>query len=542
MLAVGRIAAVGAGEFQARTLIKGVKDALAATNSPANQFKVTRTFSDKLARQVSEAAAPMFYPAQFNLPELTALIGFPIEQPFIAGLPQGTTRHLFANDDIARTGRILGHSNYPGHERPIAQDYKLATTHTFIGGGTSSGKSTLMANSFAQDVANGFGGIVIDAANSESDETLFHRAMQRIPPHRIEDVIVLDVYRDRLSPVGFNILDQGDPRVVADQIAELFGHLFDNDKGIWTRELLLHGLYTLAEYPGSTFTDLMPLIQPTNDDDALWAEQTIRNVKDRELVEFWKRWNAFTDKERHTAIQPLLNRIWQLTSRPETRDIITQTTSSFQMTDVLRDNKILLVNLSGLPKQTSELVGTLIINALWNAAQQQTPAKPNFLYLDEFQVITKLPIGLDDMLARARKHKLGVTLATQYVDKLPSEIQAAIVNNARSRIIFQSSAKEARIWTPEFGAQFVDTYDFINIRKYEAIAQLATSAGTGVPVTLKALAPIPPTGTADRVKQASHHRYGRSLQDIEQQVKKRRQPLHKPRGQRRPIGITKLED
>lgn len=536
--AVGRIAATANTFKRAEHIVLSVERSLAATRSSSNRITRRRVRASTFPHKVNTSATPLLFPAQFALSELAAVVAWPIGQPFVAGLASGATRHLHATEDIPRIGRVLGHSNYPGAERPIALDYDHAVLHLFCGGSTGQGKSTLMANSFAQDVANGYGGIVIDASNSDSNESLFTRALNYVPHDRLDDVIVLDVDRSRYSPVGFNILDQGNPRIVVDQITDLFSHLYQDTKGVWTRELLFHGLYTLSERPGCAFTDLSTLVAPRTPDEIAWADQVKRGVKDGELKLFWQRWENFTQSDRDRYSQPLLNRAWQLIARPESRNIIGQSVSSFQMRDVLATNKILLVSLRGLPADTSSLLGTLIVNSLWTAAQTLTPDKPNFLYLDEFQLMTRLPMGLDDMLARARKHKLGVTLGTQYLEDLPGELKNAVINNARSRVIFQSSAKEARTWQNEFGKHYVDESDFMRIPKYEAIAQIATASGTATPVTLKALAPLPATGMAAQAVELSSAKYGRPIADVEAQMIARRTAEPTKPSKRPNIGIT----
>jgi hypothetical protein len=540
MLAVGRVVAASEDEKRARELVIRVESALAGGNSAVNYFRRSST-SRRISDDANDAATPLLFPAQFNLKELAAVLAWPIGQPFVAGLPQGSTRHLYATEDIPTEGRIIGDSNYPGHERPIALDYEHATQHLYIGGKTSTGKSTLMANAFAQDVNAGYGAIVIDASNSESNETMFERALSLIPEHRMDDVIIMNVSDDQMRPVGFNVLDQGNPRIVADQIKDLFSNLYQDTAGVWTKQLLFHGLYTLAERPGMTLADLMPLLNRQSKEEVAWADELTRSVKDSELRNFWQRWENFNQSERDRYTQPLLNRIWQLVSRPEARYIVGQSHSSFKMRDVLAENKILLISLSGLPADTSSILGTLLVNAVWTAAQAMKPDKANFLYLDEFQVMTRLPMGLDDMLNRARKHGLGVVLGTQYLEDVQPELKNAVINNARSRVIFQSSSKESRMWRDEFGRSLLEENDFMRIRKYEAVAQLATSSGLTTPVTLKARPPMKPTGLASKIKAQSRARYGRPIAEIEASMVERRQGQVKPNAKKLNIGIREWD-
>lgn len=535
LLGIGRIAARAENDARARELIYRVESALAGANSQANYFKGKN--GKAVASEANDAASVMLFPNQFTLSELAAVIAWPIGQPFVAGLPQGTTRHVYATDDISTVGRILGDSNYPGHERPVALTYDYAVQHSLYAGKTGTGKTVLMANSFAQDVAAGYGSIVIDASNSESNETMFQRALRVIPRDRIEDVVILNVQADRMNPVGFNVLEQGNPRVVADQITELFAHLYSDTSGVWVKRLLMFGIYTLAERPGLTLADLVPLLSRKTPSDAAWADDLIESVKDRDIRDFWTEWEHFSPTDRDRYTQPLVNRIWQLVSRPEVRDIIGQSHSSFQISDLLRDNKILLVNLAGLPPETSSILGTLLVNAIWTAAQTMKPDKPNFLYLDEFQVMTaKLPFGLDDMLNRSRKHNLGVVMATQYLENVDQQVRNAAINSARTKVIFQTSAKEARVWQGDFG-RTLDENDFMRIRQYEAVAQIATSSGITTPVTISTRPPMPSTGTIHAVRQHSAKTYGRPIADVEAERYTRRSAAQESKGPRPKIGV-----
>lgn len=533
MLSIGRVGAVAETNPRAAHLVDRVTKAFSAFSTAATYLKSDRR--KLVVDNINEARTPHWLPAQFSLSELSALISWPIGQPFVAGLPRGASRHLFAGEDIPRTGRLLGYSNFPGHERPIALPYHRAVEHFYVGGAIGGGKSTLMANSFAQDVANGYGGIVIDASNSESHESLFYRALNYIPKDRVDDVIVIDVMKDRDKPVGFNVLDQGNPRVVVDQVTELISHLYNDTSGVWVRQLLFHGLYTLSDAGNYALTDLPALLSPKTPDEVVWADEMTRANKNPELKAFWTRWENMPRAEREKATSPLLNRIWQITARSEIANIVGQTNSAFKWSDVLANNKIVLISLIGLPKETASIMGTLIVNALWTAAQTMSPERPNFLYLDEFQLMTRLPMGLEDMLRLARKHGLGVVMGTQYIDDLSQDMKNAIINAVRSRMIFSTSSKEARIWQAEFGRQHVDERDLISLQRYEAIAQISTDAGISNPATLKALPPLATTGVATQALIASAKRYGTPVSQIENEKAGRRKS-DKPAKKRPSIG------
>jgi hypothetical protein len=179
----------------------------------------------------------------------------------------------------------------PGNERPVAVTYAEAVKHVHVVGPTGVGKSVLLANMLKQDIDNGYGAIVI-----ESKGDLFHKALDYIPHHRMNDVIVMDV-NDRNYPVGFNIMQQGNPHAVVDEIQELFEHLYSDARGVYVREILYHGLHTIASDPSLTFVDLVPLLTPMTTDEIKWADELKRSLTDRELRHFWQRYDNKNQKD-----------------------------------------------------------------------------------------------------------------------------------------------------------------------------------------------------------------------------------------------------
>lgn len=540
--AVGRIAAKAKSEARARELVMKVLRALRSESSPSNRIDAHEIPYRNLDAVVNSARTPSSRTMQFTVSELAAFIGWPVGDPQIPGLAQGSARRFPATETIPRDGgRILGHSNVPGRERPIALPYSGATTHTFIGGKTGVGKSTQMANNAYDDMRNGLGVIVIDASASASRETVYNRVLNYVPPDRVNDVIALNVHADVDFPIAFNLFDQGSGRGAIDQIVGVFTQLYPTiATGVAVRDLLYHGIWTLLDHGDLTFADLGTLISPRNPAEKAWSRNVRQSVAAPELKEFWER-----VQDRNGDVEPrdantLHNKLWQLAGRPEIKHIIGQSSSTLNMRDVLANNKILLISLSGLPKESAELLGSLITTVLWDTAQSMTPEKPNFLYLDEFQVSARVQNGLDDLLARARKHRLGLTLATQYIETIERELKTAIVNNTGTRIIYETSSTEARIWIPEFGGtKLLSETDFTGIKKYEAIATIATDSGTSAPVTMKALKPYEPTGMAQRVLEQSRRRFGRPVDQVRQEIINRRRPSQtEPSVAPKPIGRT----
>lgn len=523
VLAVLRVGAKAETEPRANHLIHRVRSSYASFHSPSNRFTKRMVSKDRLQQRIDHSAGVANFPIQLSTSELTALIAFPIGNPFIAGLPQSMSRHIPVTEQVPRVGRVIGRSNMPGMERDVAISFRDACMHTQVIGSTGVGKTVMLANMLKQDIEAGHGIVLI-----ESKGDLFHSALDYIPPERIDDVIVVDV-EDTSRPVGFNILNQGNSKVVIDELTNLFEYLYQTNS-VWTKEVLYHGLQTLAVDPKLSFVDLAPLLVPMTQDDAEWRDALIRSVQDKEIRNFWQRFDNQPRAAQDRITQPVMDRIWQLNARPELRNIIGQSESSFQMTDVIKNNKILLVNLSGLAGDTASLTGTLFINALWHAVKTTKVDKPNFLYLDEFQTFLKLPVDPEDMLAKARSFGLGMTLAHQHLGQLPNDLRQAVLANARSKIIFQTTSADARIMSNEFG-NAVTEGDFLNLGKYEAVARVMANGGVSSPFTISTKEPAKGYGQAGAVRYKSRGVHGRSVSDVEQDIVSRRKvsKVDKPR-------------
>lgn len=525
--AVLRVAAYASTPVRADHLIYRVRASLASTRTASSRFYKRLASHQTLQRRIDATSAPLNFPMQLSASELTALIAWPIGNPFVSGLPQALSRHLPAPAQVPSEGRIIGRSNFPGNERTVAMAFDDARKHLHVIGPTGVGKSVLLANLMKQDMAAGYGVILI-----ENKGDLFRAALDYVPKERINDVIVVDA-NDRLWPVGFNILNQGDPRVAVDELSNLFDYIYDT-KSVWTRELMYYGLQTLVERPGTTFPDLATLIMPRTEDEVGWADG-MRRTKDLELRRFWQRFENQRRDAQDRMSQPLMDRIWQLIGRAEIRNIIGQSESSFQMTDVIKDNKILLVNLENIASDTASLAGTLLMNAIWHAVKTTKWDRPTFLYLDEFQDFVRLPVNPEDMLAKARSFGLGMTLAHQHLGQLPEELKQAVLSNARSKVVFQTTNKDAGIMSREFGNSVADQ-DFMTLGKYEAIARIATGEGISSPLTLTTNAPSKSTIDGRYVAQVSRDRYGRRIEDVYTEMENRYKRPEKVSKRRPDIG------
>jgi len=523
VLGVLRVAATADSDDRADHLLYRVQAVLASVRSPNNRFKKRRVSISTLKERVRAASGSMVFPAQLSASELVGLIAWPIGEPHIAGLPQGRARHLPATEAISRVGRVVAVSNFPGSERPLALSPVDSCKHLHVVGPTGVGKTTLLSNLIAQDMAAGYGVILI-----ESKGDLFQEALDRVPKDRLDDVIILDV-TDTDYPVGFNIL-QGSPQIAAADIQRLFDHLYPQDsRGVRVRQGMYHAIMTLMNSTNATvpmtFADIGPLCVPRANQVG-FSDNLIRGVAhEEELALFWQEIENLKREQRAVYFGPIIDRVWQLNSRRAIRNIIGQSKSGFDMREVVSGNKILLVNLGRATEgsDTAALVGSLLLHSIWSVVLggASSPSSPTFLYLDEFQDFLNLPIAAQDMFAQARSKGLPMTVAHQFMGQLSRDLQDAVLANARSKVVFQTSSDDARLFAREFGRS-VEDHDLMHLGPYEVIVRLATRDGVSAPVTGVTQPSSRPVGLANEARRLSREKYGRPVSDVEVEINARR--------------------
>lgn len=534
MMAVLRVAARANTEARAKHLVGRIHTSLRAVERYPNKWTSSTNSQATLKDRVHRAASMVVWPAQLTVSELAALIAWPIGSPNVSGLPRGAARQLPANLSVPREGVVIGHSTFPGAERPVAISYRGGFEHTHIMAGTGAGKTTLLANMVEQDMKAGHTVIVMEPKGD-----LFYQALARVPRERWNDVIIMDL-EDTAYPVGFNLLAQGNSRVAVSNIKNLFEYQFpDIKRGVWARAALHRGLQTLITDPRSTVVDLVPLFSPTSrsDPETDWKEALVRGIDDDDLTLFWQRFDNFKPDMQERYASPLLDKMFIINETPEVRNIFGQSESTFTFDQVFSEGKILLVNLSGVPDDAASLAGTFLMQSLWSAlTAKRGDMRPAYLYLDEFQSYMKLPISAEEMLAKARSFKLGMRLAHQNLDQLSGqrELQAAIKANARNKIMFNLSSDDAMVMAREFGA-LVSPHDFQSLRQYEAIAKVVTDEGVSQPFSMKTYPPTQPTADVAWLREESRRKYGKPVDQVRQEIKARRRgPERAPQTRQRP--------
>ena len=377
--------------------------------------------------------------------------------------------------------------------------------HMYIIGKSGSGKSTLLENMAVDDFKKDAGVAFIDP-HGDGVESL----LNYIPSHRINQTIYFNP-ADREFPVALNMLEVKDPsqaELVASGIVAIFHKLYGNSWGPRLEYILRNTILTLTYLPGSTLVDV-----PTILTDRKFRNAALEHVSDEVLLRFWNdEFNRMTDKLLAESISPILNKVGQFVTSPLIRSVIGHQKSSIDLETAMNDGYILLCNLSQgkLGEDNAALLGAMIITKLELAAMNRvhvarSERRDFFLYVDEFQNFATT--SFIKILAEARKYRLGLIMANQYIAQIPEEIQQAIFGNAGSIVSFVLGADDSEIMEREYGEIFTKT-DLVALRKYQIATRLTIDAEISRPFLGTTLPPLKSTySNREAVIAASRERF-----------------------------------
>jgi hypothetical protein len=525
-----RVGASSTTDAHAKKLVSNVKKAFKVVETPSVYFTNQWMSRSKNRKQRLNRASNMSVPVNFiNATELLAFSGWPLGVSSFPGLTQGRTRYLPPNETIEKNGRVLGTASASGYEtRRIAVTPEGGTRHTYVIGASGLGKTVLLGNSLQQDIEHGHGAIVFDGKGD-----LIERGLDAVPRERLNDVVYMN-FADHEYPVGFNILQEGDPRSIVDDLMSLFLHNAGGD--IYLREILYHGLHTIRSIPGLTVVDLLPFLSPTTPREEAWREHILSQLPSNgQLSAYWKSHYALKPNEQLQKIRPVQNRLWQLTNRTDLRNMLGQSKSTVSIREILDENKILFVAIpQNLGSETVSLLGAIMFDVIWKQVQALNMQRPTYMYIDEVQRFLNLPIDLSDMLSVARSKNFGITMAHQFTEQLPRELFAA-VTNASTKIAFKLEGPDASKMQNIFGKAVVPE-DFINLTPYEVIARVATPGGSSAPTTIKTMAPLDGHGLSEEVIKRSRKSYARRAEEVDAEIATRRTAPDRPKRERPSFG------
>ncbi len=379
--------------------------------------------------------------------------------------------------------------------------------HVYIVGKTGTGKSTLIANMAIDDIRKGRGLGIIDPHGDLSEIILDY-----IPKRRINDVVYLEPF-DAERPFALNVLEVKNKQhkdLVASGIVSIFYKLYHESWGPRLEYILRNVILTLLETPNTTLVDILSLL--ANPD---YRKRVVAQLTDPVLKNFWeKEFAKMPDRLKAEAISPIQNKVGQFVTSRMIRNILGKPKSSIDLETIMNEGKILILNLSQgkLGEDNATLLGAMIITQIQLAAMNRSFIKEEarrdfFLYVDEFQNFATS--SFVKILSEARKYRLALTLANQYIEQLDLEVQKAIFGNVGTLISFVVGARDAHVLTREY-AEIYSENDLVSLGKYEVVLKLSIDNMTSAPFPANTL-PLPSLKNDNREKiiRFSKEKYGR---------------------------------
>jgi len=401
--------------------------------------------------------------------------------------------------------------------------------HIWAIGKTGTGKSTLIANMAIDDIKKDRGLAIIDPHGDLSDIILDY-----IPKRRINDIIYFNP-ADTGYPIIINPLEvtnKEEAELVVSGIVSIFNKIFGFSWGPRLEYILRNSLFTLAQIPNSTLKDVPLLL--TN---KLFRQRIEETIQDETMKQFWRdEFDKMPDRLQQEAISPILNKVGQFVTSPLIRTVIGHPKSSIKLDDVMNQGKILLANMSQgrLGEDNASLLGAMLITkfqlaAMHRVAIPEDQRKDFYLYVDEFQNFATG--SFIKVMSEARKYRLDIMLANQYMAQIPEEVTKAILGNAGTVMTFAIGASDAEILFKEFAEVFTQN-DLVNLGSYQIAAKMTIDGHTTRPFVATTL-PLPISSNLNREKviQVSREHWTRLEQPVTQPIPVQTPP---PQGQPNP--------
>lgn len=410
----------------------------------------------------------------------------------------------------------IGITDWRNQRKPLGIKGQDRFGHIYCLGKTGVGKSSLLLSMAISDIEQGKGLCILDP-HGDIAETI----LNYIPRERIDDVIYFNP-KDIEYPIGFNPLKGVHPNyhhLVVSGLISTFRRIWSETWGPRLEYILRFSLLTLLEYPDATLLDIQPLLT-----DYSFRNNVLGYVTNPHVISFWRNeFEKYPPALKSEAITPILNKTGVFLTSLPLRNIVGQKTRSFRMQQVLDEGKILIVNLSKgeIGEDASSLLGSILITsiqlaALYRSTQEEHTRKPFFLYVDECQSFISLSFA--DILSEARKYKLSLFLAHQYIDQLQEKIQSAIFGNVGTIISFRIGAEDAIRLAKEFHPVFNES-DLVNLPLYAMYIKLMINGATSKPFSALTI-PVKPFTNSFKEEVISHsrNRFSRERNRVEKAI------------------------
>jgi len=459
-----------------------------------------------------------------NTEELASIYHFPThftETPYIKSVK---SQEAAPPTDLPETGvNLIGKVNFRGEEKKVhfaSRDDRRR--HFYIVGQTGTGKSGFLREMIRQDIENGEGVAVIDPHGELIEHTLAN-----LPKNRVDDVVLFEPF-DQTRPMGLNMLEYETPEqkdfAVQEMISifyklfppEIIGPMFEH----YMRNAML-ALMADKDNPG-TLVEIPKMFT-----DPEFLKEKLKKVTDPVVRQFWvKEWAATTGSTRSDMLGYVVSKVGRFIENEMMRNIIGQSHSSFDLSKMMDEKKIFLANLSKgqTGEVNSSLLGLILVSKMQMAAMKRARMKEYerkdfYLYIDEFQNFTTDSIST--ILSEARKYKLNLIIAHQYIKQLTEPIRDAVLGNVGSMGAFRVGAEDAEFLEKQFEPGF-SRFDLINLDNFSLIVKMMLNNKTSTPFKMQTYAPKEGRPQiVEIIKKISKLKYGKPKAVIERDIVRR---------------------
>lgn len=460
--------------------------------------------------------------------ELASLFHFPnknIQTPHIGWL---NAKRAPAPAEIPASGLYLGMSSFRGLSKPVFIQDDDRRRHMYIIGKTGVGKSELLKQMILQDIAEGKGVAVIDPHGD-----LIEDILQMVPPQRAEDVILFDP-SDTERPLGLNMLEaqtEQEKHYIVSSIVGLMYKLYDPNKtgiiGPRFEHAIRNAMLTVMSEPGSTFIEVVRVLT-----DANFVQELLPKVSDPIVRRYWTDQIAQTsDFHKSETLDYIVSKFGRFVTNKMMRNIIGQSKSAFDFRQTMDEGKILLVNLSKgkIGEENAAFLGLVLVPKILVAAmsRQNLPQEQRrdfYLYVDEFQNFATPDFA--QILSEARKFRLNLIVANQFVGQMDEEVKNAIFGNVGTIMAFRVGVTDANYLAHEFQPTFTEA-DLINVDVHNAYVRTLVGNAPVTPFSMdttkdmdKEKAKANPR-VAELIRELSRLKYGKDVAQLEVQIAQR---------------------
>ncbi len=465
-------------------------------------------------------------PMVFNTEEVATLYHMPHMSIGTPNILWVTSRKLEPPGDLPVIGTfpageltLLGESNFRGHRQPFGIKTEDRRRHVYIIGKTGMGKSVLLQNMVCSDVQSGKGVAIIDPHGD-----LAEAIIDFIPASRTNDVAILDP-SDVSHPFAFNMLeyteDANQRNLMTSGLLGVFKKMYAESWGPRLEHILRNCLLALAEYPNTSMLGIMRILV-----DNEYRRKVVASVSNPTVRSFWEdEFAKMQDKFRTEAISPIQNKVGQFLSSPLIRNIVGQVKSTVNIRFMMDTGKIIIVNLSKgkIGEDNSSLLGSMLItkfqlDAMSRADIAEKERKDFYLYVDEFQNFATDAFAT--ILSEARKYRLNLTMANQYINQMPEEVRDAVFGNVGSTICFQVGYDDAEYISMQFSEEVLPN-DIVDLPKYHNYTTLMID---GMPSKTFSVSTLPPPephpeeGRREKIVRLSRERYATPREVVEDKI------------------------